>query len=128
MVCDGLVFLQESKLKADGLKESVVSLADAQWENDKEITECRRCQKPFNVGRRKVMRFFSALVRCGIEKSKKNGDNQGLCSTPVRGLTFQAPQCVDWIACLLLNLPRYFQVVGSIPTLYLTFQTPHVLN
>nr|CAG4638369.1 EOG090X043H [Cyclestheria hislopi] len=46
--------LRDTKLEADNLKESAVWVTrDAQWARDDEVTNCRQCEKEFNISRRK---------------------------------------------------------------------------
>ncbi|XP_074648129.1 RUN and FYVE domain-containing protein 2-like [Tubulanus polymorphus] len=45
--------LSESKLKMDDLKEAQLQRQDAQWADDREVTNCQSCTKPFSVARRK---------------------------------------------------------------------------
>lgn len=43
-----------SKLKVENMMEAQLSLMDAQWTDDKTVSECMKCQKTFSVSRRKV--------------------------------------------------------------------------
>lgn len=45
--------LSESKLKVENMMEAQLSLMDAQWTDDKTVSECMKCQKTFSVSRRK---------------------------------------------------------------------------
>lgn len=45
--------LSESKLKVEDLKESQQIMKEAQWADDKDVTNCRQCEKAFSVSRRK---------------------------------------------------------------------------
>ncbi|XP_045623476.1 RUN and FYVE domain-containing protein 2 isoform X2 [Procambarus clarkii] len=45
--------LSESKLKMADLRDVSKSLRDAQWAPDKEATNCRLCEKEFNISRRR---------------------------------------------------------------------------
>ncbi|ESO03035.1 hypothetical protein HELRODRAFT_80894, partial [Helobdella robusta] len=45
--------LIHTKLKVENMKEEQLVTKDAQWADDKEITNCTQCQKQFSVSRRK---------------------------------------------------------------------------
>nr|CAG4644696.1 EOG090X043H [Leptodora kindtii] len=46
--------LRDTKLEADNLKETTVWMPrDAQWAPDEDVTNCRLCEKDFNLSRRK---------------------------------------------------------------------------
>jgi len=48
------VRLRDTKLEADNLKESTIWVTrDAQWAPDDQVTQCRLCEKEFNLARRK---------------------------------------------------------------------------
>ncbi|GBM96198.1 RUN and FYVE domain-containing protein 2 [Araneus ventricosus] len=45
--------LKESKLKIEDLKENQMAMKEAVWTQDKQVTYCKQCNKPFSVARRK---------------------------------------------------------------------------
>ncbi|GFQ94982.1 RUN and FYVE domain-containing protein 2 [Trichonephila clavata] len=47
------VQLKESKLKIEDLKETQMVMKEAVWTQDKQVTYCKQCNKPFSVARRK---------------------------------------------------------------------------
>jgi len=48
------IVLSESKLKMEDLKEASKAYAEAQWTDDRHVTNCRHCDKEFSLTRRKV--------------------------------------------------------------------------
>ena len=46
--------LTRSKLRVEDLREAQQVLKEATWADDKEVVDCRQCQKQFSVSRRKV--------------------------------------------------------------------------
>lgn len=47
--------LKKEILKSNELEEAANStLAQAHWEHDKEVTNCKKCEKEFSLTRRKV--------------------------------------------------------------------------
>jgi hypothetical protein len=52
-----------SKLKVEDLKEAHLVMKDAQWAPDKEVTNCRQCNKIFSVSRRKVSLLSFVLLK-----------------------------------------------------------------
>jgi len=49
--------LKREILKSSELEEAVNStLAQAHWERDKEVANCKKCEKEFSITRRKVKR------------------------------------------------------------------------
>lgn len=45
----------KSKMHLHDLKETTEAIADAQWESDQDAVNCKQCEKPFSVTRRKVV-------------------------------------------------------------------------
>lgn len=45
--------LSQSKLKMEDLKEAQQMMKEAQWADDREVNDCKQCNKPFSVSRRK---------------------------------------------------------------------------
>jgi ribosomal protein S27E len=45
--------LSQSKLKVEDLKEAQLLTKDAQWAEDREVTNCKQCNKVFSVSRRR---------------------------------------------------------------------------
>ncbi|GIY75059.1 RUN and FYVE domain-containing protein 2 [Caerostris darwini] len=45
--------LKESKLKIEDLKENQMVMKEAVWTQDRQATDCKQCNKPFSVARRK---------------------------------------------------------------------------
>ena len=48
------LFSQRSKLKHEDLREVQQALKDAHWADDDQVTNCKGCEKTFNLSRRKV--------------------------------------------------------------------------
>ncbi|XP_064631483.1 RUN and FYVE domain-containing protein 2-like isoform X2 [Lineus longissimus] len=45
--------LSDSKLKMEDLMEAQQAIKEASWADDREVANCKQCQKPFSVARRK---------------------------------------------------------------------------
>ncbi|KAK3586576.1 hypothetical protein CHS0354_001166 [Potamilus streckersoni] len=45
--------LSESKLKMEDLREANMAIREAQWASDRDATNCKQCDRPFSVARRK---------------------------------------------------------------------------
>ncbi|GFS50555.1 RUN and FYVE domain-containing protein 2 [Trichonephila inaurata madagascariensis] len=52
--------LKESKLKIEDLKETQMVMKEAVWTQDKQVTYCKQCNKPFSVARRKPLQLEEA--------------------------------------------------------------------
>ena len=42
----------------EDLREAQLVLKEAQWADDKEVSKCKQCNKPFSVSRRKVPALY----------------------------------------------------------------------
>ena len=49
-----LCFFCRSKLRHEDLREVQQALKDAHWADDDLVTNCKQCDKVFNISRRKV--------------------------------------------------------------------------
>jgi RUN and FYVE domain-containing protein 1 len=48
-----MMFLSRSRMQVSDLKQVTNTMKDYQWTDDRSITDCRQCSKPFSVARRK---------------------------------------------------------------------------
>ena len=48
-----------SKLRVEDMKEVQLANREATWASDKEVTNCKQCEKPFSVARRKVILLYT---------------------------------------------------------------------
>ena len=66
------------------MKDESTMLKESVWVDDKTITECQQCQKPFSVARRKVREAFEGWRgrrgeggRGGGRREEGGGEGQG---------------------------------------------------
>lgn len=62
--------LKKEILKSNELEEAANStLAQAHWEHDKEVTNCKKCEKEFSLTRRKVRSLGKTSYRYWRKKN-----------------------------------------------------------